>query len=153
VKVDKIFDETNLLLQVLREKLASWNAGKVSCQDRWIELIKTMSDQNRPITQISLVVQYAFAIPGTSTEVERLFSIINGVWNAEKGKLSLKTLEAHLNVKVNNDQSCEEFYTSIKCNKILLAQAKSSEKYNTDAVNEPSTSKESSIGINCEDED
>lgn len=115
-----------------------------SCQDRWIVLIKTISDQNSPITQISLVVQYAFAIP------EMTFSVINGVWNTEKGKLSLNTLEAHLNVKFNNDQSCEEFYTSIKCNQILLAHTQSSEKYNTDAINKPSTSNESSIGIDCD---
>lgn len=140
VNIDKAFDELVLLQQIVREKLFVWNAEKVSCQDRWIELIKTMSDQNRPITQIALVVQYAFAIPGTSTQVERLFSIINGIWKTENGQLALSTLEAHLNVKVNSGHNCEKFFELIKNNKNLLSQVQSSEKYISDDNNQASTS-------------
>lgn len=151
VKIDKAFDEMILLQQVANEKLTAWNSGKVSCEDRWIDVFKLLNGQNRPIPQISLVAQYAFAIPGTSTEVERLFSIINGVWSAEKGHLALSTLEAHLNVKVNCNMNCEEFYKSVMQNNKLLAQVQTSAKYKNDAFEQPTTSSKALNTTNPED--
>ena len=87
-----------------------------------------LKNQLRPIPQFSLMGQYAFSIPGTSTEVERLFSIIKDVWGTEKGQMSASTLEAHLNGKFNCEQNSEEIYETIKSIKSLLSQ--SAEKYN-----------------------
>jgi hypothetical protein len=129
MKVDAMFDETLILKQFVTEYFTAWNENKASSQSRWIEIFKNLSQKNRPIKQISLLVQYAFAIPGTSTEVERLFSIINDVWGPEKGQMKLSTLEAHLNVKINSNKDCVEYYASIKDDKKLLAQVQSGEKY------------------------
>jgi hypothetical protein len=62
-------------------------------------------------------------------EVERLFSIINEVWGSDKGLLSFQMLEAIVTVKINRDQSCNEFYESIKSNKKLLQKVRGQEKY------------------------
>ena len=62
------------------------------------------------------------AIPGTSTEVERLFSLIKDVWGTQEGHLDLKTLEAHLEIKFNCKKSCSEFFDAVKSNKKLLSQ-------------------------------
>lgn len=100
-----------------------------------------MLRQHRPITQLSLLVQYAFSIPGTSAEVERLFSIINDIWTPEKGQLLKETLEAHLNIHMNSKLNCSEYYKSIKNNKNLLGKVQNAEKYdpkpNTNAATSP----------------
>jgi hypothetical protein len=82
----------------------------------WTEATNNLKSQKRPMDQISLLVQYAFAIPETSTEV----SIINEVWGSNKGHLSFQMLEAIVNVKINRNLSCIKFYESIKYNKKLL---------------------------------
>lgn len=76
-----------------------------------------------------MLVQYPFSIPGSSTEVERLYSIINDIWTPDKGQMSLETLEAYLNVKVNSDLNCSSYYALIKGNMTLLSKVHSSQKY------------------------
>lgn len=129
IDADKVFDETNLLQQITTAKLESWTSIAASSQARWLDVFKTLNQQNRPIQNTSLLVQYAFAIPGSSTEAERLFSIINDVWGPDKEHMSLLTLEAYLNIKVNSEMNCTEYYESAKKNDDLLAQVQSSQKY------------------------
>jgi hypothetical protein len=61
------------------------------------------------------------SLPGTSAPVERVFSIMGGnIWPAERGRLSLFTVKHMLNVKINSELSCCEFYDVIKTNKPFL---------------------------------
>jgi hypothetical protein len=69
-----------------------------------------------------LLAQYAFATPGTSAEVETLFSIIKHVWGSEKGQLSMNALEAHLEIKYNDAADCREFFNRVKGNKMMLSE-------------------------------
>jgi hypothetical protein len=80
INSDAVFDETFLLRQFAALNLSRWNEEQRPRESRWIETLKALNEQSRPINQISSLVQYAFAIPGTSTDVERLFSVINDVW-------------------------------------------------------------------------
>lgn len=138
IDVDSAFDETFLLRAFVSENLVKWNAEEMPSEMRWTETFKGLNSQHRPINQLSLLVQYGFSIPGTSTEVERLFSVINGVWEPEKGHMQLVTLESILNVKINSDLNCEDYFAAIKDNKKLLSQVQSSEKYKASASSAPS---------------
>lgn len=129
---DVAFDETNLLCQIVQDKFTDWSHKKLTSDKRWLEVFSFANQQHRPLKNLSLLVQYAFAIPGSSTEVERLFSIINDVWGPDKPQMKLKTLEAVLNVKVNSDLSCSDYFDSIKNNKRLLSQVQSTKKYQKD---------------------
>lgn len=140
INEDEAFDQTCLLRQYVNSNFPKWNGSNESSERRWIETFGSLKSQNRPIKQISLLVQYAFAIPGTSTEVERLFSVINDVWGPDKGQMLPKSLEALLNVKINSEQNCVEYYESIKSNKKLLAQVQSGDKYKPINASQPSTS-------------
>lgn len=140
INEDELFDQTSLLGQHVNLNLKTWNENNVPSDRRWIETFCSMNSQNRPIQQISFLVQYAFSIPGTSTEVERLFSIINDVWAPNKGNMQLNTLEAILNVKINSDLSCADYYSQIKDNKKLLAKVQANEKYKNIDVSQPSSS-------------
>lgn len=126
---DVAFDENLLLQQFLRNNITRWNNEGISSELRWIETLKAFNNEGRPINQISTLVKYAYAIPGTSTTVERLFSMIKDVWGPEKGQMHLSTLEAVLTIKVNSNLGCMEYYSSIKNNKKLLAQVQSGDKY------------------------
>jgi hypothetical protein len=113
------------------EVLCSLCHGKFSVADGGRTRIKVHLNTQKHIkcskvvtNNQSLMVQYAFAIPGTSTDVERLFSVINDVWGPDKGQMLPSSLEALLNVKVNSKLNCVEYYESIKNNKKLLAQVK-----------------------------
>jgi hypothetical protein len=57
------------------------------------------------------------SLPGTSASVERVFSIMGNIWSAERGRLSVSTVKHLLNVNINSDLSCCEFYDVIKTNK------------------------------------
>jgi hypothetical protein len=69
-------------------------------------------------SNISKMVEFAMSLPGTSAPVERVFSSIMGnIWSAERGRLSVSTVKHLLNVKINSELSCCEFYDVIKTNK------------------------------------
>lgn len=124
------FDQIRCKLSERSRRSSSDETNNVSSESRWVEVIKYLKQQLRPISQISfLLVEYAFSIPGSSAEVERLFSIINDVWEDDKGQMSHETLEAHLNIIFNSDLECRDFYKSIRNNRRLLGQVQSSEKY------------------------
>lgn len=129
LNLDGLYDEFPLFQQFVSGNLAEWSASKTSTEDRWLELFKSLNIQRRPVPNFSTLAQYALAIPGTSTEVERLFSIIKNIWGADKGQMSHKMLEAHLEIKFNSNQTCQEFFAECRSNKKLLAQVHSGEKY------------------------
>lgn len=140
IDADAVFDEIVLLKQYVTNSLDRWTENKSSSETRWLDAFKSLSQQSRPIKEISLLVQFAFSIPGSSTEVERLFSYINDVWSEDKPQMKHNTLEAQLNIKVNSDLDCVQFYNSIKNNRKILAQVKNAYK---DTNNESQNSNQS----------
>jgi hypothetical protein len=62
------------------------------------------------------MVEFAMSLPGTSAPVEIVFSIMGNIWSAERGRLSVSTVKHLLNVKINSELSCCEFYDVIKTN-------------------------------------
>lgn len=143
IKADLVFDEFHSITQLVSDLLPSWTETDATSEGRWLEIFKRMTQEHRPINQLSLLVQYAFSIPGTSTEVERLFSTVNDIWSTDKGQMQPGTLEAILNVKINTDLDCLQYYEAAKKNKSLLSKVQSSEKYKNQAsANDgPSTSR------------
>ena len=71
---------------------------RMKSDERWIEVFKMCNIQENSIPNLSKLVEFRFCLPGTSTEVERIFSVIFNTWTAEKGQMTLATLEAILNL-------------------------------------------------------
>jgi hypothetical protein len=70
------------------------------------------------------MVEFAMSLPGTSAPVERVFfNYGENIWSAERGRLSVSTVKHLLNVKVNSELSCCEFYDLIKTNKPFLKKS------------------------------
>lgn len=81
-----------------------------------------------PITNLGRIVELSFALPGTTAEIEQLFSVINNVFCPEKGQMNLATLEAILDEKFDSNLTCQEFYNSVKTDKVLLEKVLRLEK-------------------------
>jgi hypothetical protein len=97
---------------------------------RFLSLFKVFQKTDISCCNIYKMVEFAMSLPGTSAPVERVFSIMGNIWSAERGRLSISTVKHLLNVKINSELSCYEFYDVIKTNKPFLKEVMSSEKYN-----------------------
>ena len=56
-------------------------------------------------------------------------SIMGNIWREVRNRLLLETVQAELQIKINYNLNCEEFYHSIKQNNKLLAACISNKKY------------------------
>jgi hypothetical protein len=119
----------SLIESFIENHLAQWNQKSTAAENRWVQIFNFAESQNRTIDNLSLLLEFAFSIPGTSCEVERLFSIIGDIWGSDKGQMKLETVESMLNVRYNSNQTCKEFFDSIKDDKKVLRQVHESAKY------------------------
>jgi hypothetical protein len=83
IKMDELYDEHTHLQQYVDKSLGRREAIALPTEGRWLELLKSLNKEHRPIPNFSTLAQYALSIPGTSTEVESLFSIIKDVWGPQ----------------------------------------------------------------------
>ena len=67
------------------------------------------------------ICSFVFSIPPSNACVERVFSIMGNLWREESNRLLPETVKAELQIKINYNLNCEEFYHSIKQNNKLLA--------------------------------
>lgn len=72
---------------------------------------------------------------GTNAPTERIFSQMNAIWTKQRSELNVKRIASMELVKYNTNQSCVEFYQSIKENPAVLTAIKSGEKYQKSQVN------------------
>lgn len=60
-------------------------------------------------------------LPESSTPAEQVFSIIGNIWLAERGILSISIVRELLNIKVNLNMLCSDYY-KIKDTKQFLSK-------------------------------
>jgi hypothetical protein len=53
---------------------------------------------------------------------------MGNIWSAERGQLSISVSRELLNMKINSNLTCTDFYDIIKSNKSFLSRVVSSEK-------------------------
>lgn len=130
---DKVFDELATISSFVSQNLNEWNNidKYTDSEKRWLQVFQHCRDNQTSITHLCMLVQFGFAIPGTSTEPERLFSNINDIWGPDKPHLSIEMLNAFVNVRYNmKEVSCKDFFNLVKNDKEALRKVHSSEKYN-----------------------
>lgn len=126
----ELFDQCSYLKKFIsNEKIQSWEQENIATDQRWVECFKHFAKHNVPCNHMLKIVSYILALPGTSAPVERIFSLINDIWSAEKTRLSIETLKDILYVRYNIKMTCLEFFEFIKTQPKLLEKIGSSEKY------------------------
>jgi hypothetical protein len=84
-----------------------------------------------------IISKFSLAIPGTSTSIERVFSITHALWTDEKNSFHIETIKAMIVTKTHfQDLSCNNFCTLILKNPKLLQEIHSFWKYGTSAQKE-----------------
>ncbi|KAL4131754.1 hypothetical protein QTP88_009023 [Uroleucon formosanum] len=125
------FDEFTLFSSYVSDKAEEWNSdfSNKYAEHRWIEVFQYFRDNNLNHTIFQKIVEYVLCMPATNAPVERIFSLMNNLWTAEKTQLQVSSLKAMLLTKVNFKMSCTEFYSFLKSSPDLLQQICSNEKY------------------------
>lgn len=103
--------------------LPSYLNAKTSAE-RWEILLKKQN-----FSAINIILSYIFTASSTSCFVERIFSIVNNKWDAERNRLSCEVLAAEVKTCVNFDMTPVEFAKFIKGKSELLNQILNSDKY------------------------
>jgi hypothetical protein len=95
------------------------------------------------VKNTQLILEFSFAVPGTSAVIERVFSITSALWTDEKSRFLVETIKAVIVRKTHFEElSCNDFCTLISNNSKLLQGIRSSTMHKTCAQGErtvPST--------------
>lgn len=130
INPDILFDEFTQMKPFILNNTSTWTEKKASAETIWKSVFNHHREQAvRLVNMEKLVEKLAFSIPGTSVEVERIFSLINQFWDHQKSQLEIVTLDAILTLQYNSDVECSKFYDTIKDNTDLLEKIHSQEKY------------------------
>lgn len=111
------------------DKIKQWREEKITVVSRWVEVFTHLDKVECQFQEMSTIVEYILALPGTTASVERIFSAVNKTWTSDKTKLSVDTLAAIMAVKCNLKYTCINFYSYLLTQTNLLRQIGAKEKY------------------------
>lgn len=97
---------------------------KKSIYEAWHELF-----QHSNIPNLLKIFQFIVSIPCSNAAAERAFSLCGNAWTDSRNRLSVEHVKAELQVKINFQYNCKDFYDYVLKNKKLLKCAKSQDKY------------------------
>lgn len=126
---DSLHDEVRLMQTFIESNLNQWFTDKLSSDKIWTQVFQNFRQSGTQLVNLEKLVEFAFALAGTSTEVERVFSLIKQIWSDQRSRLDLKTVDALLSIQFNSEMTCREFYETIKKDSIFLDKAHSNNKY------------------------
>ena len=75
------------------------------------------------------VISAVLSIPGSNAFAERAFSMMNAKWRADRNRALVKLIKAELQVSLNFQMKCHEFYDFALADHKLLTAAASAQKY------------------------
>ncbi|XP_050063287.1 uncharacterized protein LOC126552619 [Aphis gossypii] len=142
---DNLFDEFSHVEQIFKSRIHEWQKNSAKVEVKWCEIFEYTKAHNIDTTNISKIVEYSLAIPGTNAAVERIFSIINVLWTDEKNRFLVESIKSIIIVKTHfKNLSCNEFYYILLKETRLLDEIGSAQKYTKTSKEEiyvPSSSK------------
>jgi hypothetical protein len=98
-----------------------WNTKSLTTFERWPEIYKFVLCECISLKNIQLILEFSFAIPGTSAAIGRVFSITNALWTDERSSFFVETITAVIVTKTHFEELlCNDFYSLISNNPKLL---------------------------------
>lgn len=119
--MDALYEEIYKIKDVLKAAIEDKTKKPI---EKWHNIFQT---QNLP--NLLKLYQFMASIPVSNASTERVFSQANATWTDRRNKLSIDHVKAEIQIKVNFEMTCEEFYRFVLKEKKLLKAAKSSTKY------------------------
>jgi len=142
---DNLFDEFSHVKQIFKSRIHEWQKNSANVEVKWCKIFEYTKAQNIDTTNISKIVEYSLAMPGTNAAVEQIFSTINVLWTDEKNRFLVETIKSILIVKTHfKNLSCNEFYNILLEETKVLDEISAAQKYTKTSKEEiylPSSSK------------
>jgi hypothetical protein len=82
------------IANVSKTRMDEWNTESLTTSERWFEIFKFVRSECILLKNTQLILEFSFAIPGTSAAIERVFSVINALWTDEKSRFLVETIKA-----------------------------------------------------------
>lgn len=82
-----------------------------------------------PPENLFLLISFVLSIPASNAFPERVFSLMNAKWRADRNKMTVGLVKAELQVFTNYNVDCRSFHSFALADKKMLAAAASNEKY------------------------
>ncbi|KAL4123154.1 hypothetical protein QTP88_015377 [Uroleucon formosanum] len=116
--------------QIFKSRIHEWQKNSTKIEVKWCEIFEYTKAHNIDTTNISKIVEYSLAIPGTNAAVERIFSTINVLWTDGKNRFLVETIKSIIILKTHfKNLSCNEFYNILLKETRLLDEIGSAQKY------------------------
>lgn len=122
IDIDKLFDEISIIKIILQDNKIKKNKqleeknveATSSVVNLWVELFKMIKTNGSECENFEKLMEFIFCLPGSTAPVERVFSLMNNVWSPDRNRLLTENTKRLLQIKVNFDVNCSEFYELIK---------------------------------------
>ena len=121
INTDRLYDEHCAVVQLQDEVPA-----QVSVDQRWVQVLSRLPKGS---SEMKKLISFALSIPVSNAYCERIFSLMTQLWSKERNRMTENLVKAELQVSLNYNMTCGEFYEYLKRNPELLRAAKGQEKY------------------------
>ncbi|XP_060096772.1 uncharacterized protein LOC132573285 [Heteronotia binoei] len=128
INLDNLYSEYTDAKSLLDEQVACVDP-KITVDKKWVAIFSEMGTRSHKCENLLLLVSKILSIPCSNAFVERVFSLMSAHWTETRNRCNVDLVKAELQVKVNFDMDCEQFYHYIKEKKDILKAAGKSEKY------------------------
>ena len=129
VDVDSLYDEFSQTRHILSKVVTYSKAQSLSASARWQEYFKACKVSGVTPRYMFHVISAVLSIPGSNAFAERAFSMMNAKWRADRNRALVKLIKAELQVSLNFQMKCHEFYEYALADHKLLTAAASGQKY------------------------
>uniref|UniRef100_H3AAR8 HAT C-terminal dimerisation domain-containing protein n=1 Tax=Latimeria chalumnae TaxID=7897 RepID=H3AAR8_LATCH len=97
-----------------------------SVSEKWMDVFQKCGKEN--LKNLFQIVSFVLSVPGSNAFVERIF-LMGNKWSDEWNRCSVDLIKSELQICINFQLSCKDFFISIQQDQELLSAAKSSKKY------------------------
>lgn len=121
IDTDRLYDEHCVVVHVQGEI-----AQESSVDQKWVQVLRRLPEGS---SEMKKLISFALSIPVSNAYCERVFSLMTQLWSKERNRMTEDLVKAELQVLLNYNMTCGEFYEYLKKNPDLLRAAKRQEKY------------------------
>ncbi|KAK1877694.1 30S ribosomal protein S12 [Dissostichus eleginoides] len=98
-----------------------------STSEKWVSVFQKVGKAN--LTNLFQIVSFVLSVPGSNAFVERIFSLMANKWSDARNRCSTDLIKTELQISVNMNMPCKDFFLAAQKDKELLGAVRSSKKY------------------------
>jgi hypothetical protein len=115
-------------INIIQDKFDDWTKNVISVEQKWVQIFNICKEKDVNVSNLTMVVEFAFCLPGSNASTERVFSLMTTTWTDVRNQMDNKTIECCLITKIYG-LSCIEFYNEIIKNPTFLNKIHITDKY------------------------